>query len=437
MEGNICFSARNSSLQKEKKHLEIAIHPLLSNHSNPASWRGVCDPKKSTCSGETALPLYHWEFLRPLNVSVRGRLTHAASSAKDEQVFPHRVTKNAQYKKLKCQCWRSDRITGVPSFGENTDDVEKNITLWFIQVESNFALAKITNDLTKYNHLIASIDPETLSAEQIRRLLSEPHLGANKPSQLLRKMRELDDSTGIKDDFLKTLWLPRLQSEMQAILSISSESLDNLANMADKIAKVRISSTDNSVFAVSRGAESTAMRNPSSLDEFTALPSEIAALSKQPDETDTDILDNVSVRSEDSETEQSHVDSEDDINDNADCFVAKKKVKGKVESSWEWRKVPFTQKEKEANGLNEELKAALKGNNTDQLSATLPILLYSYAQRFPIERVWPLTRDLIYNATTREDLRFATTTLLLELQEQKCLPQATNKFLLEAKNGIN
>ncbi|KAF8795370.1 hypothetical protein HNY73_003224 [Argiope bruennichi] len=178
-----------------------------------------------------------------------------------------------------------------------------------VHPSSNFALAKITNDLTKYNHLIASIDPETLSAvadillappdtnkydalktrliaefsasenEQIRRLLSELHLGSDKPSQLLRKMRELGGGTGIKDDFLKTLWLQRLPSEMQAILSISSEPLDNLANMADKIAEVRISSADNSVFAVSRGAKSTAMRKASTLDEFTALRSEIAALS--------------------------------------------------------------------------------------------------------------------------------------------------------------
>ncbi|KAF8789816.1 hypothetical protein HNY73_007726 [Argiope bruennichi] len=186
-----------------------------------------------------------------------------------------------------------------------------NIKLWFIQVESNFALAKITSDLTKYNNLIATIDPETLSAvadillappdtnkydvlktrliaefsasenEQIRRLLSELHLGADKPSQLLRKMCELGGGTGIKDDFLKTLWLQRLPSEMQAILSISSEPLDNLANMADKIAEVRISSTDSRVFAVSRSAGSTAMRKASTPDEFTALRSEIAALSKQ------------------------------------------------------------------------------------------------------------------------------------------------------------
>ncbi|KAF8770999.1 hypothetical protein HNY73_018462 [Argiope bruennichi] len=106
-----------------------------------------------------------------------------------------------------------------------------------------------------------------------------------KPSHLLRKMRELGGGTGIKDDFLKTLWLQRLPSEMQEILSISSEPLDNLANMVDKIAVVRISSTDNSVFAVSRGAESTAMRKASTLDEFTALRSEIAALSTQPGKT--------------------------------------------------------------------------------------------------------------------------------------------------------
>ncbi|KAF8789751.1 hypothetical protein HNY73_007668 [Argiope bruennichi] len=115
----------------------------------------------------------------------------------------------------------------------------------------------------------------------MRRLLSELHLGADKPSQLLRKMRELGGGTGIKEDFLKTLWLQRLPSEMQVILSISSEPLDNLANMADKIAEFRISSTDNRAFAVSRCAESNAMRKASTLDEFTALRSEIAALSKQ------------------------------------------------------------------------------------------------------------------------------------------------------------
>ncbi|KAF8784637.1 hypothetical protein HNY73_010288 [Argiope bruennichi] len=41
---------------------------------------------------------------------------------------------------------------------------ESNIKLKFVQVESNFALTRIVNDATKYNHLIAVIDPETLSS---------------------------------------------------------------------------------------------------------------------------------------------------------------------------------------------------------------------------------------------------------------------------------
>lgn len=183
-----------------------------------------------------------------------------------------------------------------------------NIKLWFIQVESNFSLAKITNDVTKYNHLISSIDPETLSSvsdilfsppatdkyetlksrliaefsasenEQIRRLISELHLGDDKPSHLLRKMRELGGSS-VNDDFLKTLWLQRLPPEMQAILSISSEALDNLAKMADKIADVRTPSTDSNIFAVGQPADSSG--RVSSLDELSALRGEIAALSKQ------------------------------------------------------------------------------------------------------------------------------------------------------------
>ena len=39
-----------------------------------------------------------------------------------------------------------------------------NIKLWFVQAESNFQLSGITNDITKYNNVVAAIDPETLTA---------------------------------------------------------------------------------------------------------------------------------------------------------------------------------------------------------------------------------------------------------------------------------
>ncbi|GFQ74774.1 retrovirus-related Pol polyprotein from transposon 17.6 [Trichonephila clavata] len=145
-----------------------------------------------------------------------------------------------------------------------------NIKLWFVQAESNFALSAITNDQTKYNNIIAAIDQETLSSvsdilfklpatnkynelkerliaefsdsanKQIRKLLSELQLGDDKPSYLLRKMRELASGASLNDDFLKNLMgLQRLPSEMQSILSVSSETLENLAKLADEIAEVR------------------------------------------------------------------------------------------------------------------------------------------------------------------------------------------------------
>lgn len=194
-----------------------------------------------------------------------------------------------------------------------------NIKLWFVQAESNFDLSGITNDQTKYNNIIAAIDPETLSAvsdilfnpptankyntlkerliaeftdsesKQIRKLLSELQLGDDKPSHLLRKMQTLA-GTSLNEDFLKTLWLQRLPSEIQTILSVSSESLENLAKLADKIAEVRTDSLPN-VCATNNATSSNPLlsaktrENPSTSNplyqEVCALRQQIAALSQQ------------------------------------------------------------------------------------------------------------------------------------------------------------
>ncbi|GFR04521.1 hypothetical protein TNCT_410381 [Trichonephila clavata] len=42
----------------------------------------------------------------------------------------------------------------------------------------------------------------------------------------------------ISEEFLKTLWYKRLPQQVQAILSVSKDSLPNLAEMADKIMSV-------------------------------------------------------------------------------------------------------------------------------------------------------------------------------------------------------
>ncbi|GBM59673.1 hypothetical protein AVEN_186987-1 [Araneus ventricosus] len=73
---------------------------------------------------------------------------------------------------------------------------------------------------------------EVSQNKKVRALPEDLDLGDRKPSLLLRQMQEL--SEGLVDDaFLKNLWLNRLPVNIRTILSISSESLHKLAEMAD------------------------------------------------------------------------------------------------------------------------------------------------------------------------------------------------------------
>ncbi|GFU94083.1 alcohol dehydrogenase class-3 chain L [Trichonephila clavipes] len=62
-------------------------------------------------------------------------------------------------------------------------------------------------------------------------------LGDEKPSHLLRKMKELSNGQ-LQDDFLQSLWLQRMPPHIQTVLSASSEPLDKLAIIADKVSEV-------------------------------------------------------------------------------------------------------------------------------------------------------------------------------------------------------
>ncbi|KAK9876232.1 hypothetical protein WA026_012533 [Henosepilachna vigintioctopunctata] len=180
-----------------------------------------------------------------------------------------------------------------------------NIKLWFAQVESNFEIAGITNDSTKFNYVVAAIDTDILStvsdivlnppaqqkyftiknrlceefsdseSRQTKKLIYELQLGDLKPSQLLRKMRELGNSF-LSEDFLKTLWLQRLPSEVQTILAVSTESLDKLAKLADTIVDVK-TDTDRNVCAVKvSNSEFEILR-----DEVKVLRQEIQELKQE------------------------------------------------------------------------------------------------------------------------------------------------------------
>lgn len=139
-----------------------------------------------------------------------------------------------------------------------------NPALWFCQLEAQFEMNRITADKSKYYTVVAAIESTVLhqvsdlvlnppvsglyvalkkrlldvfaDSEQskIKKLLGEIELGDQKPSFLLREMKNLAGNS-IPADLLRTLWLQRLPSNMQAILSVSSEDVDRLVVMADKI----------------------------------------------------------------------------------------------------------------------------------------------------------------------------------------------------------
>ncbi|GFY32870.1 transposon Tf2-6 polyprotein [Trichonephila clavipes] len=144
---------------------------------------------------------------------------------------------------------------------------KSNVRLWIAQCNHAFTFSGISSDDTKYSALVANLDAETLSyvsdivlsppnndkyhtlsqrlitqfsdseTQKIKKLLTDLQLGDEKPSHLLRKMKELSNGQ-LQDDFLQSLWLQRMPPHIQTVLSASSEPLDKLAIIADKVSEV-------------------------------------------------------------------------------------------------------------------------------------------------------------------------------------------------------
>lgn len=160
----------------------------------------------------------------------------------------------------------------VPPFWQDCPEI------WFVQIEAQFAVQKITSDNAKYNTIVASIESKVLcqvseavlnppatdkynnlkrlilnryaesAQSKMQKLLSEMSLGDQKPSQLLAEMRRLGGTT-VTEEFLKTLWLQNLPQQMKAILSTNEVDLSRLAILADKILEVTQGSNIQSVAA--------------------------------------------------------------------------------------------------------------------------------------------------------------------------------------------
>lgn len=137
----------------------------------------------------------------------------------------------------------------------------QSVEYWFIRLESWFRLQNITDELTRFETVVASLTPPLFdqvadiiitppATEQyaklkaaiiekfadseytrVDKLLSTVPLGAQRPSHLLADIRR----TGATRDekVLRVCWLRRLPIQIRAVISASKVPLTELAEMAD------------------------------------------------------------------------------------------------------------------------------------------------------------------------------------------------------------
>lgn len=176
---------------------------------------------------------------------------NAVSPDEDEEPFQDTTTVSVERVSVK-----------LPTFYPEEPDV------WFDQADAQFKIAGIKEESTKFYYVIAQLEYKyacevkdlmrnppkenmyqklrqelvrrlsTSREQQVRQLLTHEELGDRKPTQFLRHLRTLA-AGGVTDEFLRSLWSSRLPAHVQAIIATqSSTSLDDVAELADKICEV-------------------------------------------------------------------------------------------------------------------------------------------------------------------------------------------------------
>lgn len=181
--------------------------------------------------------------------------------------------------------------------------------MWFAQAEAQFALCRVTEDITKFYHIIAKVDSTVLShvsdlvsnpprvdkyeaikqrlvsrfqmSEQARleKLLNSCDLGDMKPTHLLVKMQELAAGLNVDGNLMKMLFLQRLPANVRTVLAIHDGTLTKLAEMADKL----VESTGPHVAATSLQTtpSSPVSTNDKLSEQIALLTAEVRKLSAE------------------------------------------------------------------------------------------------------------------------------------------------------------
>lgn len=177
--------------------------------------------------------------------------------------------------------------------------------LWFAQFESIIAGQKV-GDEAKYHIAVAQLEQadieqvsdivlkppttnkyealkerllavyEESEARQLQKLMSETELGNQKPSQLLRRMRDLSLDK-FPDSTLRLMWTSHLPAPVRTYLAVCTETkLDILAAMADKMTEE--SKEAHSICSCQGQAQQHPSRDDRIIAEIESLKNEIASL---------------------------------------------------------------------------------------------------------------------------------------------------------------
>lgn len=136
--------------------------------------------------------------------------------------------------------------------------------LWFIQLEAQFALQRVTSEITRYRWVIANLEPRyateildlitsppennpystirlalitrlTESRQaRLHQLLAGQELGDRRPSQMLRHLRSIDST--VPENIVRTVWLDHLPEAVRTVVTTQMEMpADQLGQIADSV----------------------------------------------------------------------------------------------------------------------------------------------------------------------------------------------------------
>jgi len=180
---------------------------------------------------------------------------------------------------------------------------------WFTHADAMFANKRIRSDLTRVNHVLEALDEDgvktisdllgsSASYDEIRRRIISTYavpqatrfrnivqpggMGDRTPSRLLRDMRDVYPED-MGDSALEQFWRQKLPSAVRTVIAGMTESLDVLAERADRIMEA-CAGTEISTFKATAN-QAPATSNPTVETDPTATHEIALTTAQTPNET--------------------------------------------------------------------------------------------------------------------------------------------------------